>query len=195
MNIFQIQDIKNLGVIASAALAMLSMFVMWPKISKRIKSIREKMRGTTEIKAMIGEMSNKMEVFHRDLNNGIVKATERIDLISSRQVSDDFSNDTAGIFETNKAGEFKIINREFIRLSGLTETEASGNGWINMIAPEHRKSVEGHWNDAVGHDRNFEIDTVILKSGQRMKARIRAFKMIDAEGETLGYRGRLNKLN
>lgn len=60
-----------------------------------------------------------------------------------------------GIFETDGSGSCKWINRKFSELSGLSQSEAEGFGWINSIHFDDRERVVDEWMDAIKQQRAF----------------------------------------
>lgn len=167
------------------------------------------MTGSAEIKQMLGVLTQRLDDMHHDLstrtsslgisvdtaNNKIDKVASRLDIVAARQISDDFSNDSVGIFETDREGKVIRVNPSFTRMTGLTIEEARGNGWINMIAPQQRHEIETRWQESILRERNFEEDTFLIKNGQRLRARLKIFIMQDGSGKTIGFRCKMSKLN
>jgi len=57
----------------------------------------------------------------------------------------------AGIFSADPAGRTVFVNRRWCELSGLTEEQSRGEGWIQAVHPEDRDRVVEGWREAVRH--------------------------------------------
>lgn len=54
-----------------------------------------------------------------------------------------------GIFRTRPDGYTSYVNPGWLQLSGLTEQEALGFGWLKAVHPDDRKQLEETWNSSV----------------------------------------------
>ncbi|MBI5170767.1 MAG: response regulator [Candidatus Eisenbacteria bacterium] len=61
-----------------------------------------------------------------------------------------------GILKADAAGRCSYCNEQWQALSGLSEFEAMGDGWLDAIAPEDRERVEGRWREFVMIGGTFE---------------------------------------
>ncbi len=52
-----------------------------------------------------------------------------------------------GILKTDALGQCNYCNEQWQSLSGLSEFEALGDGWLDAIAAEDRERVEGRWRE------------------------------------------------
>lgn len=52
-----------------------------------------------------------------------------------------------GIYQTNELGECLSVNKKWLEISGLTESQAMGNGWYLGIHPEDRDRLSSEWKD------------------------------------------------
>ena len=63
-----------------------------------------------------------------------------------------------GIYQTDADGNCVYVNEKWCELTGLTETEAMGSGWVDALHPEDRNSVFAEWNAAVSEKRTFVLE-------------------------------------
>jgi PAS domain S-box-containing protein len=61
-----------------------------------------------------------------------------------------------GIFLSDRAGNYSFVNECWSAITGLTLDQAIGDGWIEVLHPEDRKSVIADWNTASESRLNFE---------------------------------------
>lgn len=62
-----------------------------------------------------------------------------------------------GIFETNTEGKCISVNKTYCRITGRTESECTGTGWVHIIHPEDRSKVIDEWNLCVNGVRDFKM--------------------------------------
>ncbi|SDW39786.1 PAS domain S-box-containing protein [Lutibacter oricola] len=69
-----------------------------------------------------------------------------------------FESSPAAIYETDENGNCLTVNKKWCELSGLTEEQAKGNGWINAIHPDDRDKISELWYKyaKTGNSWNFE---------------------------------------
>lgn len=56
-----------------------------------------------------------------------------------------------GIFLTDTNGDYTYVNQEYQRLTGLTQEEAMGDGWKQIIHSEDVDNVAAQWYESVKH--------------------------------------------
>lgn len=100
-----------------------------------------------------------------------------------------------GIFKTDAAGDCIKVNQTYCRLTGRTEAECFGGNWIYCIAPENRDEVMREWNAAVEHQRNFELNYIMMHSdGHLFPVLGKASVIRDPVGEVIGWIGTIAKI-
>ena len=63
-----------------------------------------------------------------------------------------------GIYQTDADGNCVYVNKKWRDLTGLTESQSMGTGWVDAIHPEDREDVFAEWNVAVSGHRPFELE-------------------------------------
>ncbi|MFN8588533.1 MAG: response regulator [Candidatus Eisenbacteria bacterium] len=61
-----------------------------------------------------------------------------------------------GILKADASGQCSYCNEQWQALSGLSEFEAMGDGWLDAIHPDDRERVEGSWREFVMVGGTFE---------------------------------------
>lgn len=96
----------------------------------------------------------------------------------------------AGVFHTDAEGRCTYVNPYWLALSGMTEADAYGHGWVAAVHPDDRDAVTTEWYAAVAEGRPFLMDyrfqqpdgTVVWLQGQASAER-------GPTGELLGWVG------
>ncbi len=63
-----------------------------------------------------------------------------------------------GIYQTDNHGNCIYVNKKWCELTGLTEEEAMGDGWMNALHPEDRQALLDEWNSSVREERPFQSE-------------------------------------
>ena len=95
-----------------------------------------------------------------------------------------------GLFKTDARGGWTYVNRHFLALSGLTEEQALGFGWLSSVLPEDRARIVAE-RPAIGAARrpvNREID-LRHSDGSIRHVHSTAAPLIDDTGRLEGYLG------
>ncbi|GMU86583.1 MAG: hypothetical protein AMXMBFR48_18250 [Ignavibacteriales bacterium] len=76
------------------------------------------------------------------------KAIEE-ELEKSRRLFQTLANvSPVGIFKANAQGDTIYVNPRWCELSGISEDEAKGNGWLKAVHPDDRESIISKWDNA-----------------------------------------------
>lgn len=101
-----------------------------------------------------------------------------------------------GVYESNENGEVTSVNRTMCRLTGKTENEILGNGWLTSVAEHDRERVDSAWSYAIDNKIEFKtIYDMISSDGEMFKVRTHANPIKSADGKVLGYIGIIDKIN
>ncbi|MBL9176058.1 MAG: PAS domain-containing protein [Verrucomicrobiales bacterium] len=91
---------------------------------------------------------------------------------------------------TDARGQCVRTNAEWQRLSGLTDAESRGDGWVRCIHPEDIAGVLSQWGRAKRAGRVFVADFRILRpDGSVRWVRARASAIRNPSGKLIGYFG------
>ncbi len=96
-----------------------------------------------------------------------------------------------GIFLTDASGSTTYVNPYWLKITGLTFSEAMGNGWTRAIHSEDKDTVFKAWIKAATLDKMFEQEIRFQHSetGKISTVISRARLLKNEEGKVLGYIG------
>lgn len=125
----------------------------------------------------------------KTLRDAVNRIENRITLLENQQ--NIYIMDTPhGVFNSNKEGKFISVNRTLCRMTGKTEGELLGRGWINSVAEYDRERVDDSWKYALEHEIEFSTSFDITDiDGAHFKVKCTANPMKSADGKLLGYLG------
>jgi two-component system, sensor histidine kinase and response regulator len=93
-----------------------------------------------------------------------------------------------GIYQTDSCGQCTYVNRRGTEISGLSEQQSLGEGWIEALHPEDRKSIWQEWRIAARFGGDFEREyRVILPSQERRWVYTRAKAMRTTQSQFIGH--------
>jgi len=144
-------------------------------------------------------MSQKIDqIFEEMIPNGGTSIKDKIDKIDTRltlvgeRLRAHFADVNEAHFETDTEGLCTRVNRTYTRMVERDPSEVLGHGWQNCVHPDDRERVTESWYDSVDEDRelsiNFRFET---PSGKVIPVSGTSYKMIDDEGDIIGYLGKL----
>jgi len=91
------------------------------------------------------------------LENRVAERTD--ELLESRNLFHTLADYApVGIFQTNAFGACTFVNKKWCQLTGLTEQQALGQGWISALHPEDRQRVVDVWYGAVASKEEFQAE-------------------------------------
>ena len=199
-----IAELESLGVIlgllASAAAVLRVLWVVAPKLYKKL---RHNMFGIGDIKTDIAALTEQVGLVVMELQpNGGASVRDSLNRIELRQVLQEqrqkaiLSDMSVGVFETNDEGEYVWVNRKYLRMTGRAPDEVKGSGWINTVAHRDRERVVTAWNKAIKEGIEFEeVFMIITPDDNRCKVQARTYKMDTQENGSLGFLGMLTPLD
>lgn len=95
-----------------------------------------------------------------------------------------------GIFVTDTEGNCLHINPTYSLISGLSEEECQGKGWLQSIHPDDRDLVTAQWYLCAMERRPYSSRHRFLQTdGSFIWARVQAVEMTDSDGAHMGYVG------
>jgi two-component system sensor histidine kinase/response regulator len=93
-----------------------------------------------------------------------------------------------GIYETDSAGRCIYVNRRWTEISGLSAQKSLGDGWIEALHPDDRKSVWKEWRNAARAGGDFEREYRIILPTQELRwAHARATALRATPSEYTGH--------
>ncbi|HKR07083.1 MAG TPA: PAS domain S-box protein [Bacteroidia bacterium] len=99
-------------------------------------------------------------------------------------------NSPIGIYQTDVNGNCTFVNKKWCELTGLTQEEAAGKGWVNALHPEDKERIYEHWNDAAKYKQVFRDEYRYLSRNKKeIWVSVNAVINKDANGKITGYIG------
>jgi PAS domain S-box-containing protein len=124
-----------------------------------------------------------------------VDITERREIEESLRASEErfralAAHAPVGIFQSGPGGETIFVNESWRAMTGLSETDAQGDGWIRAIHPDDRERVVEGWRSAVAGGAASEAEFRFLREdGAVTWLQGKAVPLQGDSGELLGYIG------
>ncbi len=100
-----------------------------------------------------------------------------------------------GIFRIDTNQQCIFVNQRWCDISGLTQEQSAGEGWMQSILEEDRKNVNAEWNAAIHDQRPFSLEyrfkqpsgRIVWVYGQSVATR-------DDAGQVTGYVGTITDI-
>lgn len=151
----------------------------------------EAIRNIVDAVAMVPTI--KAQLFNNgghSLRDVVDKIHGRLCVIEARERALIQEHDMA-VFVTDEEGKTTWVNRTYCRLFGVTETDAIGYGWKNMLAHDEREEYAREWASAVADRREFlrTARCVYRMGGADIVVKVRAYPMDSAGSPQRGYTG------
>ena len=101
-----------------------------------------------------------------------------------------------GIFETDEAGRCHYVNARWCQLTGLSEAQAMGAGWMSAIDTNDLTAVRAEWQSAAIEQRDFMAEFRVRQpEGTARWVGAQARAVVDAAGHTIAYVGTLSDIS
>jgi PAS domain S-box-containing protein len=189
---FIFASLISLGLLGSGV------WLIW-KVSKRDSQISNQNSAVLEKITNIADKVVKMEVKlnkvcdivgYQFQKNGGGSTTDKIDRIevalseiSERQVID-FLLDNQPKYECDENGHCVRVNYAWRKLTGLSEEDALGNGWLVAIHPKNVGMVRNHWEDFIHNHIPFDVEYIFINPQTKKEILVesRAIRKDDKEG-------------
>ncbi|HBB30358.1 MAG TPA: hypothetical protein DDZ80_23575 [Cyanobacteria bacterium UBA8803] len=101
-----------------------------------------------------------------------------------------------GLFRTDSQGNFVDVNKRWCELTGLTSSQAMGEGWQQTIYPDDRDQVLAEWEHATQHSLPFKPTEYRLQhpDGITIWVLVQAMAQTRSDGTPLGYVGTITDI-
>lgn len=101
-----------------------------------------------------------------------------------------------GIFETDAKGNYVFVNPHWLKISGMSFSEAIGEGWIKALHSEDREQVIKEWYKSAQTGCEFAMEyRFITPQGKVTWLKGNAVSMRDRDGNITGYSGTITDIN
>jgi len=175
--------VAGVGVLAS---------VTWKYIIKPIHKFAHK---TAEVAEMLPAISVMVKEYQPNGGSSMRDAIDRIESsiqVVNQRLKGYASSDGLAHFECDADGKVTWVNRTFCEVTGLTESEATGNGWVLSVDEVERDDVQLEWRNAVKDNRDFFMKyRCRRRSGESIFVENHATILRTSNGKILGYVGTL----
>lgn len=114
----------------------------------------------------------------------IEKMSEQFDLMVDRDLFN-FYLDSQAKYECDINGLCVRVNEKYSTLTGITEHQAIGNGWLTIIHPSDQKRVFNMWEDFVQKDFPFDCRYTIVTRERPEGMRVHGRAFSKREGENI----------
>ena len=189
---FIFASLISLGLLGSGV------WLIW-KVSKRDSQISNQNSAVLEKITNIADKVVKMEVKlnkvcdivgYQFQKNGGGSTTDKIDRIevalneiSERQVID-FLLDDQPKYECDENGHCVRVNYAWRKLTGLSEEDALGNGWLTAIHQKNVGMVRNHWEDFIHNHIPFDVEYIFInpQTKKEILVKSRAIRKDDKKG-------------
>ncbi len=95
-----------------------------------------------------------------------------------------------GQFITDCHGRCTWVNRTYCRITGRTDSEVLGWGWLSSILENERDSVHEEWEATVAEERNYErVQHYVRPDGEIVAAAVKARPITNAQGKVIEFVG------
>ncbi len=101
-----------------------------------------------------------------------------------------------GIFRTDAKGNYQYVNEQWSQITGLSNFDAEGNGWLQSVYSEDRESVSSAWFEAIRKQCFFSMQFRFQTPDGRIHWVVgQAEAELDNTGELLGYVGTVTDIS
>lgn len=105
-------------------------------------------------------------------------------------------NSPVGIFRTRPDGYTTYVNPKWLDLSGLTFTEALGNGWHKAVHPEDVEQIRQGWTNATKHSSGSDAEYRFIRSDSTVVwVTGEAVPELNSQGQLIGYIGTITDIS
>lgn len=101
-----------------------------------------------------------------------------------------------GYYEIDENGILVRMNHFYLKLLGLTEDEAEAGMWIETVHPDDKQRVLDSANAALAAKKEWRTTYRLINytTKEEIKVRIKAYPIIDENGELKGYVGAVDQM-
>lgn len=102
----------------------------------------------------------------------------------------------AGIFRANQQGDILFVNNRWSALTGRSQAESQGFGWLLAVHPDDNKKVTEEWRKCVRGEKEFRLDFRLRnKDGSTRWVAGHAMRLLDDHEQPNGIIGSILDIN
>jgi PAS domain S-box-containing protein len=95
-----------------------------------------------------------------------------------------------GIFETDANGGNTYANGVWVSMTGLSRTQTLGDGWIAVLHPDDRATMQARWRAVIAAKRPYRSENRLCRlDGSEIWVMVEAVPRFDASGAFIGMIG------
>lgn len=99
-----------------------------------------------------------------------------------------------GIYYTDSKGQCLFVNEKWSEITGLSISQAKGNGWVNAIYPADKDKVFATWDNFVNNDEPFMLEYRFQSKDEIKWVLGQALSEEDENGNIIGYVGTITDI-
>ena len=166
-----------------------------------LEGLVEMIRDTDE-SFVIREINMAGQIYEQHINiKGDVMKIRMTDVTERRRMQQVLAESEArlstlmnlapvGIFTTDAKGECTYVNNRWCQLTGYSQEQARGQGWVQALHPEDKEAVFNKWHNTVKTGSEFAHEYRFLSpSGRVTWVSGSAIALVDGAGAIGGYIG------
>ncbi|MEZ7497717.1 PAS domain S-box protein [Flavobacterium sp. Arc3] len=139
-----------------------------------------------------GDVGFALEVFEKEIQN---KRAEEAVFQSERRYHTLTEVAAVGIFRTDALGYTTYVNPSWTQISGLSYQKALGNGWLDAVHEEDRKTILNRWENATIENEKSLIEYRFVRpDGTTAWVMGQAIPEKNSDNEIVGYIGTITDI-
>ncbi len=99
-----------------------------------------------------------------------------------------------GIFYTDAKGECQYVNQKWVEITGLSESDAVGSGWVKGLYPQDKSRVMSEWKKLAEQDLSFQLEYRFQAAGRVRWVLGQAIAEKNDNDEVVGYVGTITDI-
>lgn len=176
-------------IVIALSIALLSWLLRgaWKRLTALFVTVRKVDEALPKLVQMAAELQPNGGGSVRDKIDGIVRKLEF--QAAARRTLADVSTPIA-FYECDAAGRCTYVSQRWTEITGLSNAEAEGFGWLGGIHRDDREAVEKEWKAAVEQKREFDLAyRMVDRHGNETRVHGQARMFRDDAGRYIGALG------
>jgi len=194
-----IQVVALLGAAGALYGAFSKMYARWGlPLRERLRRLVSSIEKIPDVVSTVESLHVRVATLHAEVRpNGGSSLRDAVDRVEQTLLFREFAQESfmsemgVATFVTDSEGLFIKVNREFCRITVLTEEECMGDRWINAVPERERERTVSSWRLAVRDKRDWTLRNAKLQTaeGVEFPVRIFAYAVKDRNRNFVGHHG------
>ncbi len=117
-----------------------------------------------------------------------IRANEALSLNTKLQTV--MSLAPVGIFQTDLEGKCLYVNKAWSKMTGISDTEALGDGWAQVLHPDDQERIASEWTASTRDRKAYEaVFRFLARGGRTVWVHCQSALLSDHSGEPFGFLG------